>query len=605
MKRRLSLIIALLLLTLSAPCLLASNMQRAYTVRDEVYRRVDALCRRCGVIGPSSFSPLSARGLEIALERIDPSSLDAVDRAEYEYLVSEVTERRVVFQHAEMGIELQLDVNVQGNAAPYDAFDYSNKDAGAPAKDMRNEVALPYRYELPFAQARGRFYYGDYLSLEAELFLRNNNHHMYESSLGWLISGYDGRLYTVFSGPEEGTDLSYATIPLDLPYRVGVSTGNDYVSFIAGRFPHSVGSGITGNLIIGDNFRYQEIATLSFLNNYFTYNISVTRFDLQRDLGGGLMDFSRSKFRGDQQFRVLHRFDVNILDRVRATVDFGTMFVSSTAFDLRFFYPFMLNHNLENYTNDIDRVYFDEANNTMGFSLEAAIWKGLSASFQFVLDQFQTAMEGDGVPSAYGLLFNLRYSPRLESGFLDTYFEFVYTNPYLYLNGKIDRATGEYDYNLDYIVGYHGRFVSDYGYSGYVHGPDSIVFSLGADYLDKEGIWGMGGALLYRIQGKNRLRHYSPHIDSTIIDMSGSIVSEDAGRDPLSTPVGGWETAEHLIRLDIYATYAPLSFLDCYLGLSGNLYYNYGNDSSRDGVFLPQATIGVVIRTPANYKAME
>ena len=55
---------------------------------------------------------------------------------------------------------------------------------------------------------------------------------------------------------------------------------NDYINFTAGHYPHSMCNGITGNLLVGDNFYYQEIITLSFMSR-FTYNISVTHFNQQ------------------------------------------------------------------------------------------------------------------------------------------------------------------------------------------------------------------------------------------------------------------------------------------------------------------------------------
>lgn len=102
-------------------------MQKLYTVRDSVYRRTDALCRRNGAVGPSSFSPMSARALEIALERLDPAELNESDRAEWLELMSQVSERDVIFSYREMSLDVSLDFNIQANAADYALFDYSNR----------------------------------------------------------------------------------------------------------------------------------------------------------------------------------------------------------------------------------------------------------------------------------------------------------------------------------------------------------------------------------------------------------------------------------------------------------------------------------------------
>ena len=271
----------------------SDNMQKLYTVRDSVYRRTDALCRRNGAVGPSSFSPMSARALEIALERLDPAELNESDRAEWLELMSQVSERDVIFSYREMSLDVSLDFNIQANAADYALFDYSNRKEEGYGRDMRNEALVSYRYEKPFGTIRLDLFFGPYVALEGELFLGNNNHHMYETSLGWLLTRYDGKIYTAASPSEEGSDLSFTTMSMDLPHRAGISAGNDYISFAAGRFPHSAGSGVTGNLVAGDNFSYQEIAALSFMNRYFTYNISVTRFDREENTGPYSFAFSR------------------------------------------------------------------------------------------------------------------------------------------------------------------------------------------------------------------------------------------------------------------------------------------------------------------------
>ena len=169
-------------------------------------------------------------------------------------------------------------------------------------------------------------------------------------------------------------------------------------------------------------------------------------------------DFSRSEFDGMQQFRVLHRFDVNIVDKARIALNLATIYNSHYGLDIRFFYPFVLGHNYYNYTNSIEKTDFDEANNIMSIEAEWNIIKGLTASVQLAIDQFQMPWEDkSSLPMAYGVLGNLKYTRNLGKGTLRTWFEAVYTNPYLYLNGKRynDGSETYIDYNLDYIVGYN------------------------------------------------------------------------------------------------------------------------------------------------------
>lgn len=104
---------------------------------------------------------------------------------------------------------------------------------------------------------------------------------------------------------------------------------------------------------------------LSFTSNTFTYNISVTHFDNQISA----TDFEKAHFGGHHQNRVIHRFDFNIMDKIRAVINLGATFWPF-AFDFRFFVPFMIVHNYYNNSSDkfIESPH-DEANNIFSFEI--------------------------------------------------------------------------------------------------------------------------------------------------------------------------------------------------------------------------------------------
>ena len=93
------------------------NSQTTYTVRDEVYRRVDDLCRRAGVLGPSTFSPVTGRVLVIALDRIDVESLGETDRAEYGRLYRSLTGENYLFE--DDGFAFDIDAMSDARTVPY------------------------------------------------------------------------------------------------------------------------------------------------------------------------------------------------------------------------------------------------------------------------------------------------------------------------------------------------------------------------------------------------------------------------------------------------------------------------------------------------------
>ena len=583
----------------------AVNLQRTYTSRDWEYQLTDMLAREAGVVGTPGISPFPASGLLIVLERIDPLSLSSESREDLEALKAVLSgdNEAVVFESGSMAVEADAAVNFRADIADYSQFDWSNQwtdGRGEYVQDRHNETIVPFRYQTPFLSVLMRVYFGSWFQLEGGIAVSNNNHHLYESSLGWVINKYNGELLTLGM-----PDQFPASLQFDFPWRAGISAGNEYFNFIIGRYPHSYGSGVTGNLIIGDNFTYQEIAQLTFMNNYFMYGLSVTNFDQQipasmEGLSNALAtdtSFSQREFSGDQQYRIVHRFDVNVLDRVRFTFDLSTLYNTDNGFDLRFFYPFFIHHNLSNYTNEPGMSYYDEANNIMGFSIEGALPFGLSASFSFVLDQASTYTEKQNtVPSAYGMLANIKHTARIPSGRFNSYLEFVLTNPYLYLNGKYyDGENPVYEYNLDYIVGYYSMNLSDVGYSGYISGPDSIVLSLGTEFIADAG-YKVGGSLSYRLRGENGYRVASAKMadgdhNHTYIDMSHAVFNEG---DSARVPSGDWNKVEHMIKAAVFASYTfDVTNIEVYAGAAFHLYYNYDGNPEADGVFKPQAMIGV------------
>ena len=578
--KRITVSIALIFLVISLT--FSTNLQKIYTTRDDVYKRVSALCMRSDVIGPSSSSPLSAKALMIALDRINPDNLEEQDKAEYDELYSILTEENYILKTESFSLDMDLGVNLGVNIADYSDFDYGNTKKAEPDYDRRENTIVPYRYQDGLLSAGVRMNFGDYINLDARFDLKNPNDAMFESTLGFLVTSVTDK----------------RGIAAEWPFRAGASIGNDYVSFIFGRFPHSIGNGITGNLLIGDNFDYQEVTALSFMSNYFTYNISVTRFDLQSLEGNH--HFVRNKFLGEQQVRVNHRFDINILDKARFVLNLGTMFKSSSFFDIRFFYPFMITHNYNDYNSGVNRTSYDEANNILSVEIEWNIAEGFLTTAQVVVDQFQMPWEDwSSLPLAFGVLWNLKHSMRLEQGTLNSWIEAVYTNPYLYLNAKyfMDGETELIDYNLDHIVGYNTIWLDDYGYSGYVHGPDSIVFSVGSSYIANEDKFEIGGNLLYKISGNKGIKHKVNGSYNTSIDMNDAVIEKtpEEYMKNIVSPSGGWKTAEHLFKLALYGIYningTSWGNVSIYSAFGFNTYFNYCHKLG-DVEFQPQLLIG-------------
>lgn len=490
--KRLCVILTVLLLLLSN-LFAIENSAYVYTSRDDIYKRVNSLARQSGVLGVA-VSPVTGGELLITLERIDEAKLSAKERSEYDYLKDILTNPKTNFEAKYFGVDGTLKTNIQLNFGPFSLFDYSNTFEFAPQKDRSNEVLEPYRFTDPSISAIVNFYFGPVVSLNADFSINFPKHHVYESSLGWLLSGY-GKQFNFI-----GIGHSPTAIPSDFPYRVSLGAGNNFMSFVMGRLPHSFGASNVSDMVVSDNFTYQEVALLSFFSPYFSYHMSLTRFD-RLFYHDGYESFSRNEFTGMQQIRVVHEVEATIFDKLRFTVMLGTLYQSDSLFDLRFFYPFYWQHNYQNFDNTPEKKYFDEANNIMGVNVDYVIVKGWSVGLQFVFDQGQLPGEiEDEMPGAWGLMLQANNATPIKGGVLSSFIETTYTNPYLYLNYKYDNGN-IVDNNLDYIVGYHGEWLDDVGYSGFMYGPSTFMVAIGSEYEVYDYKWSVWEDFIYKLQG--------------------------------------------------------------------------------------------------------
>ena len=493
---------------------------------------------------------------------------------------------RILFRDKFMSLDASLKFNIFANIAKYEDFDYSGANKEVPIRDRKSELLVPYRDLDPFAYGELRLFWGDLFQLEGSVMLGNNYHHLYESSFGWFATKYNNDISTIFNGK----DGNPSVIAADFPYRAGISIGNDFLSIIAGRYRHQVGNGKTGNLLIGDNFIFQDILKVSFFSRYISYQMSITRFDpMEKIENSTYYQLSRNKFRGDHQFRILHQLSASLLDRVRLTFNLMTLYNSTSSLDIRFLYPFMAQHNYSNYDNQPTLKDYDEANNQMGINLDILLAKGLSCSFQFLLDQAQTPYEEQGsVPGAYAALGNIAFSHAFNKFIYDGWIECVYTNPYVYLNGKY-KDNNDYEHNLDYIVGNHMWFTNDISYSGYEHGPDAIVIATGHTLKDKNDRLKIGTSLLYRMKGEKgyKVRYKAYH--ESEIDMDNAYFGPDEGKNPKKTPSG---IVEHMIQMKLGASYTFPNNISLYTGFYSALYYNYERITDKDNIWKNLLTIG-------------
>lgn len=232
-------IILFLLLAFATDLIFASSTMKLYDYDDYEYRIAASLCRVAGVIGPSSATPITGHELIIALERIDSSFLSDAEKERYNHLLTKLNSAEETFQmdfDIYIAPQLFLTVDQFGNEGII---------------NDRNDFFLPYNEETKFAGLEFAFDFGDNVFLEAELPLANSSigKGMTITSFDWLVSYRNGQWQ--FLGNKDQPALL-----AEIPLLARGAFGNDWVNLIIGRTEHQMGTGFTGNMIVGNNFPY-------------------------------------------------------------------------------------------------------------------------------------------------------------------------------------------------------------------------------------------------------------------------------------------------------------------------------------------------------------
>lgn len=557
MKLKRIILISLLLVFITT-LLSATNLQKTYLLSDGVWIRANRLCISTGHLGPIPVSPTTGAEILQALERLDYNSLSPQQKQEYDFIVAEIDtpSKGVVFSAKNITLDPELFLG-------FEAYAFNNLKS-TPVE----EFFIPFRDRIPFFYGELHSYFGDLAYFDFQYTFRdgsqgfrledgvvkkgNDEENLFYNftNAGFILSpALDGSWHYYGNSKNIYTFFNYQ------PTKVGGVIGNDFMNFYIGRSRQEFGNGVTGNMIIGDNFTYQEIAKLSFFSDIFSYYLSLTHFDnIETNT-----DFQLS---GLHQNRLIHRFDFNIINKLRFTINIGAHMLTDSPFDLRMLNPMMIIHNWNNNSESIEWEpgNNDELNNILGFEFEYAFLPGYIATAQLVIDQMRVYGENNStVPAAFGFLLNLKNYTTLKTGYLDSYVEGAYTSPYLYLNKKT--WNGNDNYMLDHIVGY--RFsqnnTTEAEYSGYIYGPDAIVISAGTEYTSFKD-WSIKGSILYMAHGENGKENWRNKDNRTGAN--------------ISTPSG---IVEHTLSIRTGGSYSILENLKLTAELGTSFIWNYHN----------------------------
>lgn len=269
-----------------------------------------------------------------------------------------------------------------------------------------------------------------------------------------------------------------------MPLIAWASVGNGRMNFAIGRDRVSAGDGKTGNMLVGDNFTFQNYAKASYISPYFSYDLTVRAFDPEKkELGA---DRSETFFHDYDLASVAvvdHRLSAAFLKHFTFTMAEGMLVYGNDVFgDIRFYNPFMFLHNQFSFIGGT-------TNNYMGLEIGLTLPHGFTANAQVNFDQLQLSMEKDdenNPPSTFGALANVSWTGMVGKGVLQVWLEGVLTTPYM--NQRQSQspdpefgAAPAY-YQTDLYVGNSRSDFSEMAPLGWYYGPDTIAVALGSSF---------------------------------------------------------------------------------------------------------------------------
>lgn len=468
-KKSLSLLYILCLCSL-----LFASTQKLYIQDSEEIKLLDYLLIKQNYNSIPKSYPIAEEVLSTNLSKINISDLEQQDLRIYEKLKSKLNEKANVYDNGHNSL------NVDGTLA----FNLKSTLSKEPIKNYE------YRYidEKPWFDIKAQINFNEYIFGYGQFVVQAINPNP---------TGNQPKVYTNLKSTI--LDKDFATnFQHYQPFQTGLSIGLEGFNFQIGRNHVSEGSGISGNLVIGDNFVKQDYTKLSLYSPLFDYNLSLTMFDQQYDN----VTFKNISFNNLHQYRVMHTLCFKIANNFTVSLYQGGIY-NTNHFDFRMIMPFMYVHNYFNYDSSKVVKESDEGNNILAAQMKYTLNKELEISFQVILDQIQVPAFGETdntFPNAYGLLFNVKKTNMIKQGLWSSFFEVVYTSPYLYLNDK-ESKDGNKEYNLDYIVGNDYGSNDEIGYSGYIFGPDNFIINIGTQ-LDNLNNMTLGFDFMFRIKGE-------------------------------------------------------------------------------------------------------
>lgn len=600
-------ILLLLCLLLCTATLFAypTNQQKIYSLESDLYEAIMQLYIMTGHALPSSAGPYSAAELIGMINKIDRASLPTGGEMIYDYVIDEINATPKQSEDM-LGLKFTLvptlEVYAHSNTTDEAFLTRFNWQYGLNNMKPFLNIALETWPVTSF--------YG-----YSEIVLQNSTRTSKVAEFGSTpfqtnIPGYQ----------DFASGFKLDTIDLAFPFRAFVAAGGDHWSVQLGRDRISWGSGVSGNLMVGDHLRYHNQARFTTFFNSFKYTFLTSFFPHpqsyftgeagQDELKNHGIGYTES-IQGISMF-MAHRLEGRFFnDRLGFTLNEAMMYQQEDgALDLQVFNPAMFYHNY---------YFFGNSNSLLGFELDYTPWKYFNIYGQIVIDEIAFGGEDEpgkaksARPSANGYIAGIKGNYPTSFGLAYASFEVAKTDPFLYLryftsddqnNENFDKFGG-----ISYIVAIRnfsngvsgGNIDYDRSAIGYKWGNDTLTFNLNAGFK-QYGKWNVAANAFFMIDGTydintiwNKVTNEAKEDPNLPVNPSGPTTSTEGTNsyDKKDANYANRNAAALWTILTLKGSYNIIDNLDVYGQLDYINIVNPGNDGKKPAISDVQFTMGV------------
>jgi len=557
-------------------CLMSFIFIQNYNTQNErmiekdspLYQDLVLLYAKTNLAPPSSVFPISAKEMQLLIQKIPTKKLDSSDLVIYEKLSDKIATLTQPILGVGAGLNLALEGFYQANLKDFGGTSY---DASYGHRDTWDEnLIYNYANQKPMVDIPLQFYlpgvYG-YTNIQMK--------NVRQYSKDFFPSLAKGHLFTnVF------TSMHY--FDMTFPHKAYLSFDGNFYNLLIGRNISEWGNGNSGNLLLGGHLDYYDNIRGTLFSSLFKYTFQATFFDT---FFGYVPSTEEDALAMDAepefvQYFVSHRFEMPIFNRVNFAFVEGAM-VKSRSLQFQSFSPLILLHNSYSYAT---------YNVSMALEADVNLGKGFNAYVQWCSDQLTLQTEIDALgediePQAWGYLAGISYDNSFSWGKFSAFLEFVLTDPYMYLEKDGDRLN-QYAYYRAFDNAFYNWNVSQGNMNkgirkiakpiGFSYGPDAIVISL-FQRFQLRSRWTFLPSITYFIAGENNRK----------LDYKTGVAA-----NKLRTPSG---IPEHNIVTQFGANYAIKDFCSLYGNIGFVQVYNHKNILNKNA-FDFQLALGVSLQ---------